>query len=199
MDQYATFLCKKDHALLIDCRDRSYRHVTLHVRPYRFILINSMVKHDIAEGAYNRRRSECESALAVLRETHPLMKDLRACTPEMLADARKRLSEIEYLRVAHQVGENERVLAAEKALNFEVSSPEQDFLVDAAMRLHGVLGARMTGGGFGGNVICLVHQDRCEALRQSVGVGYLERFGKSPEFRICSPEDGAVFLGVDAS
>ncbi|MDB5103108.1 MAG: galK [Fibrobacteres bacterium] len=212
MDQFATLLCRRGHGLLLDCRTRAYRQVPLGLRDYRFVLCNSMVKHDLATSGYNDRRRECESALATLRERHPRMVDLRDCTPEYLESSRGRLSDVEYRRVLHQVGENRRVLDAEQALhagdipwlgrlmaeshdslarNFEVSSPEQDFLVSEAMERGGSPGARMTGGGFGGNVICLVSAKRVGDFAISLRESYRRRFGLEAEILECEPSDGA--------
>ena len=174
-----------------------------------------MVKHQLAASGYNDRRRECEEALEILRRAVPELPDLRACTMEMLAAARPELGDVRYRRALHQVEENQRVLDAEKALaagnaaalgklmaeshaslsrNFEVSSPEQDFLAAAALE-KGAPGARMTGGGFGGNVICLVHRDQAEGFARSLAEAYQQAFGRDAEFMECRPADGA---GVEA-
>jgi galactokinase len=218
MDQFATLLCERGKGLLLDCRTRAYRHVPLAIDPYRFVLCNSMVKHQLASSGYNDRRRECESALAGLRGLFPDMADLRDCTSGRLESARHLLTDIEYRRVLHQVEENRRVLDAEAALragdiaglgrlmaashaslarNFEVTSPEQDFLAAESMAL-GSPGARMTGGGFGGNVICLLHADRVGDFALAIREAYGRRFGLEPEILECIPSDGAIIEATPA-
>ena len=211
MDQFATLLCKDGNGLLLDCRSLAYRHVPLNIGTCRFMLCNSMVKHDLATSGYNDRRRECETALDGVRKGFPDAVDLRDCTPGMLEASRGRLTDVEYRRVLHQIGENRRVQEAVSALHsgnvntlgrllteshaslavhFEVSSPEQDYLVEEAL-VFGALGARMTGGGFGGNVICLVPGDRLERFAMEVRTAYRNRFGLEAEILECRPSDGA--------
>jgi galactokinase len=211
MDQFATLLCKEGNGLLLDCRSLDYRHVPLKIGACRFILCNSMVKHDLATSGYNDRRKECEEALSRIRQAYPDAVDLRDCTPAMLDASRNRLTDVEYRRVLHQVGENRRVLEAVPALHsgnvkalgrlmteshaslavhFEVTSTEQDYLVEAALAF-GALGARMTGGGFGGNVICLVPGNRVEGFATDIRDAYRNRFGLEAEILECRPSDGA--------
>jgi galactokinase len=222
MDQYATLLGEEGAALLLDCRTGEYRSVPLRLDPYRLVLCNSMVKHDLSDGGYNARRRECEAALAVLRAKHPGLPDLRGATLEMLQGARAGLPPAEYRRVLHQVEENARVLEAEQALrvgdlgrlgslmtdshrslrdNFEVTVPETDFLAGTALSLEGVLGARMTGGGFGGNVLALVREDRMESFAHDLAEAYRERFGVEADIFPCEPASGGAVedLAVPAS
>jgi galactokinase len=214
MDQFSTLLCERGNALLLDCRTRAYRQVPLRIHPYRFVLCNSMVKHELAESGYNDRRKECESALGKLREGFPDLLDLRDCPRETLEVSRDRLTQTEYRRVLHQVDENIRVMAAVGALrdgdlgtlgilmaashaslsgNFQVSSPEQDFLVAEALQ-RGALGARMTGGGFGGNVLCLIHEDRTGDFMKALSASFRQAFGLDPEIWECAPGDGAFIV-----
>jgi galactokinase len=212
MDQYAVLLCREGSGILLDCRTRAWRHVPIAPAGHRFLLCNSMVKHELASSGYNDRRRECEEALEILRRNHPGLEDLRACTPESLEKSRAALGGIRYRRVRHQVGENARVLAAETALakgdmaalgallseshaslsaDFEVSSPEQDFLVATALSCAGVRGARMTGGGFGGNVIVLVAEAEAEEAAAGIREAYGRAFGVVPEILDCAPSGGA--------
>jgi len=212
MDQYAVLLCREGHGLLLDCRSREWRQVPIVPAGHRFLLCNSMVKHALSSSAYNDRRRECEEALEILRKEEPSMVDLRDCTGEMLERNRAALGEVRYRRVRHQVGENARVLAAEAALqsgdmgalgtllsashascasDFEVSSPEQDFLVATALACDGVRGARMTGGGFGGNVILLAADREADAAAARLREAYGEAFGVEPDIMECAPAEGA--------
>ena len=176
------------------------------------MLCNSMVKHALSSSAYNDRRRECEEALVILRKEEPDLEDLRGCTGELLERNRAALGDIRYGRVRHQVGENARVLAAEAALttgdmgtlgtllsashaslasDFEVSSPEQDFLVATALACDGVRGARMTGGGFGGNIIILAAEVEADAAAARLREEYGKAYGAEPDILECAPADGA--------
>jgi galactokinase len=211
MDQYATLLGREGSALLIDCRSGEYRRVPMRTGPYRFMLCNSMVRHELSSSGYNDRRRECERALAGLQSLFPGMRDLRDATLERLRAARDILTSAEYRRALHQVEENARVLEAERALregdtarlgklmgeshrslrdNFEVTIPETDFLAETAAGIEGVAGARMTGGGFGGNVIALVRGDRMEAFAGALGDAYRRRFGVEAGISECKPSEG---------
>jgi galactokinase len=212
MDQYAVLLCRQGHGILLDCRTRAWRHVPIAPAGHRFLLCNSMVKHELSSSGYNDRRRECEEALDILRKDVPGLEDLRDCTWDILERNRAALGETRYRRVRHQVGENARVLAAEAALtagdmaalgtllsashaslaaDFEVSSPEQDFLVATALACDGVRGARMTGGGFGGNVIVLAAAASADAAAARLKEAYAKAFGREPEILECAPADGA--------
>jgi galactokinase len=212
MDQYAVLLCREGSGILLDCRSRAWSHVPIAPEGHRFLLCNSMVKHQLASSGYNDRRRECEEALDILRRSEPGLEDLRDCTPGLLEGNREALGWMLYRRVRHQVGENGRVLAAEAALgrgdmpalgallsashaslaaDFEVSSPEQDFLVASALACAGVRGARMTGGGFGGNVLVLVADAEAEATVARLKAAYAMEFGLEPEILACAPAAGA--------
>lgn len=212
MDQYAVLLCREGHGLLLDCRTRAWRQVPIVPAGHRFLLCNSMVKHALSSSAYNDRRRECEEALEILRKEEPDLADLRDCTGALLERNRAALGDARYRRVRHQVGENARVLAAEAALqhgdmvalgtllsashsslasDFEVSSPEQDFLVATALACDGVRGARMTGGGFGGNVIVLVAEADADAAAARLREEYGKAYGAEPDIMECAPAEGA--------
>jgi galactokinase len=212
MDQYAVLLCREGHGLLLDCRTRAWRQVPIAPAGHRFLLCNSMVKHALSSSAYNDRRRECEESLEILRKDEPDLADLRDCTGELLERNRAALGDARYRRVRHQVRENARVLAAEAALedgdmgalgtllsdshaslasDFEVSSPEQDFLVATALACDGVRGARMTGGGFGGNVIILAADAHADAAAARLREAYGKAFGVEPDIMEWAPSEGA--------
>ena len=212
MDQYSVLLGRDGYGLLLDCRTGAWRQVPIAPAGHRFLLCNSMVKHELSSSAYNDRRRECEESLAILRAERPEMEDLRACTAEMLERNREALGATRYRRVRHQVNENARVLSAEAALaagdmealgillsashaslagDYEVSSPEQDFLVATALACPGVRGARMTGGGFGGNVLVLAEEGTAAAAAERLAEDYRKAFGMEPDILPCAPSDGA--------
>jgi galactokinase len=171
------------------------------------VLCHSGVRHTLADGEYNALRRNCESAARGLG-----VKSLRSVDPPLLAAHRQRLSEREYQCAYHIVGENQRVIHGERALRaddfaqfgqylfqshessrgfFKNSCEELDLLVDAARRHPGCLGARLTGGGFGGATLNLVARDQVEEFRRHLAEEYLEKTGRRPESWVCRVVEGA--------
>lgn len=205
MDQFAAVFGKAGHALFLDCRSLEYE--TVPVGEAKFIICNTKVKHDLAESEYNKRRSQCEEAAAFFGR--PSLRDVSA------GDLEKRsrdLPELLLKRARHVITENERVVNAVKALrsgdlaafgnlmnrshnslrdDFEVSCRELDVMVEIARRQPGVLGARMTGGGFGGCTINLVEAGYHRDLISKVSSEYLAETGIEPEIYRCEIADGA--------
>jgi len=211
MDQFISLNAEKDHALLLDCRDLSFKlapipdHVAL-------VIANTMVKHSVAGGDYPTRRRESEAACAVIASHKPGVKFLRDCT---LADLEKWGSEMEpksYLRAKHVISENLRTVAACEALlkgdmkelgrlmaeahqsysrDFEGSCVEADAMVALAADLPGLIGARLTGGGFGGCTINLVEQSEAAAFAEALGARYAEQTGIVPQIHVCHASGGA--------
>lgn len=177
MDQFASRLGRPDHALLIDCRSLEARHVPLPLDGHRVVIIDSGVRRELADSRYNERRSECEEAVAILSDADASITSLRDVSSEMLSDHQSLLSPTQLSRARHVVSENERVLEACACLpsgdlptfgrmmnashlslrdDYEVSHPALDRLVEEAGNTEGVLGARLTGAGFGGCTVNLV-------------------------------------------
>lgn len=206
MDQMASALSKKDHALYIDCRDLSFENIPLDLGDYRIAIINSGVERKLTGSGYNRRRAECEEAAKRLK-----VKSLR----EVNADDFPRIEKLPpplNRRVRHIVSENHRVKDAVKHLragdldgfgqlmrlshqslrdDYEVSTPELDWLVEKASYFDGVPGARLTGAGFGGCVIALAHNDAIKNFNKSLLTPYRKKFNIQPELIVSSPDDGA--------
>ncbi|MEZ4967927.1 MAG: galactokinase [Saprospiraceae bacterium] len=198
MDQFASMMGKKDHAILLDCRSLEYRYFPLELGNYQLILLNTNVTHALASSGYNTRRAECEEGVALLKRRFQDITHLRDVTPAQLADMRSQMPETIFRRCTHVVSENERVLAATRALSsgdlpalgqlmyrshvslqhdYEVSCPELDFLVERSLHADAVLGSRMMGGGFGGCTINLVEKNKCDEWVDDVSRAYLARFG----------------------
>lgn len=177
MDQYVACHAEPGYALLLDCRAVTHRLISM---PHAVAIVacNSMVRHSIAAGEYNRRRQECAAAVAALASCDPRIKSLRDVSPDLLEGARAHLGDVLYRRARHIVSENGRVEQLASALaerrlsaiaplmaeshrsmrdDYEISCAEIDWLVERASDLPGVYGARMTGGGFGGCTVNLVH------------------------------------------
>ena len=202
MDQTIVASGKADHAMLLDCRDRSKRFVPLDEKELRVVVANSMVKHEISGGEYAQRRKECEEGVAQFRKLRPEVRALRDVTPADVMAAKGKLPEVAWRRCHHVVTENRRTLEAATKLeqkryeevgalmvqshqslrdDYEVSVTELDFLVEEAMKVKGVYGARMTGGGFGGCIVALVQPRAAESLAKHLSETYPKRFGKKPD------------------
>ena len=201
MDQFASGLGCSDHALLLDCRTLSHVNIPVNLGDYRIVIISSDVKRELASSSYNERRTQCEEGVALFRQYDPTIASLRDVTPDLLDACGDQLSDVVYRRCRHVITENARVLDASAALSadelvqfarlmtashnslrddFEVSCDELDCLVDIASCTEGVLGSRMTGAGFGGCTVTLIHMDAIETLRANL-LSYTDRFGLNPE------------------
>lgn len=207
MDQYVSVLGRAGHALLIDCR-------SLQTRPLRlpeglaWVAVNSNVSHSLRETAYIARVEECRQAVEAIRAFHPDVTSLRDVVPQML----EILEGTCLRRARHVLGENRRVMAFVQAaesndtgwmgrlmresheslrVDYEVSCPELDFLVDTALGLPGVLGARMTGGGFGGCTVNLVRAEATVEFSIRIREAYSGRFGREAIVYACRPSQGA--------
>ena len=201
MDQFASGLGRSDHALLLDCRTLSHVNIPVNLDDHRIVIISSEVKRELASSAYNERRAQCDEGVALFRQYDPTIGSLRDVTPDLFDAYGDQLSEVVFRRCRHVITENARVLDASAALaagelphfgrlmtashhslkeDFEVSCDELDCLVDIANCTEGVLGSRMTGAGFGGCTVTLIHMDAIEILSANL-LSYTDRFGLNPE------------------
>jgi galactokinase len=215
MDQFAVAFGVADHALLLDCRSLEHRPVPLPVGT-RLVVCHSGSRRTLATSEYNARRAECDRAVETLRAIEPGLRDLRDVTPGLLEAGRGRLDERAYRRARHVVTEDARVLATVDAMasgdlatvgaafaashrslrdDFEVSSDALDALVDIAVAVPGVIGARLTGAGFGGCTINLVHDDAVAPLREAIETRYRPRTGLTPRVFEVRAADGARRVG----
>ncbi len=211
MDQFVSCFGKSDHAIFLDCRSLSHEAVPLPTN-IRLIVCNTMVKHEIASGAYNERRKNCEEAAAILAKVIPEIRALRDVTTNQLQTHANLLPDVLYRRARHVVTENARVLAARDALinndletlgalmqkshaslrdDYEVSCNELDVMAALANNFPGCVGARMTGGGFGGCTINLVRATEVEQFAIHLREGYQGGTGIAPEIYSCAAADGA--------
>jgi galactokinase len=223
MDPFTAAFGREGYALCLDCRSLAYRPVPLDMRPLpnaaaapvRLVICNTMIRHRHAAGEYNKRREECERGVAALARLLPRVQSLRDVTLDDLLGARAELDEVIFRRCRHVVTENARVLAAAIALedrdfqrfgelmrdshaslsqDYEVSCDELDLLVRLAAEFEGVYGARMTGGGFGGCTVNLVHETAVERFRLFMAERYRQATGHRPEIYVCNSADGASHL-----
>jgi galactokinase len=211
MDQFISANGKADHALLLDCRDLSFQLAPI-PPSIALVIANTMVKHSVAGGEYTERRAQVEEACEILARHRPEIKFLRDATVEDLAQWGHEIPPVSLKRARHVITENDRTVAAAKALidhdlktlgrlmheahisysqDFEASCPEADLMVSLAQDLPGLVGARLTGGGFGGCTINLVEQQHAPAFAQSLKKRYDEATGKDAQVFICHASDGA--------
>jgi len=212
MDQFVACFGKSNHAIFLDCRSLSHEAVPLPTN-IRLIVCNTMVRHEIASGAYNERRKNCEEAVAILAQVIPNVRALRDVTLDQLQKHAQLLPDLLFRRARHVVTENARVLAAREALrnndlealgalmqkshaslrdDYEVSCNELDVMVNLASKFSGCVGARMTGGGFGGCTINLIRTEQVEDFAIYIREGYQGATGIAPEIYSCAAADGAT-------
>ena len=212
MDQFASAMARRGHALLIDCRTLEATHIPFEMSDVLVAICDSNVKHELSTSEYNRRREECEQGVEALRVVLPSVRALRDVSFAELERHAHLLPEVIRRRCLHVVTENARTLDAARALgrgdlvemgrlmklshaslrdDYEVSSPELDALVEIASSLDGVLGARMTGGGFGGSTVSLVRRDALEEFEQVVSREYARRTGISTTILVSGAGEGA--------
>jgi galactokinase len=210
MDQFVSCHGRAGHAILLDCRSLDFRAVRL-LPDVRLLICNTMVKHEHGAGEYNTRRAECEEGVRRLREVLPGIRALRDVTLADLEKHRDRLPDTIYKRCRHVVTENQRVqdaavleareigtlgrLMADShhslGDDYEVSCSELDLMVELASKQPGVLGARMTGGGFGGCTINLVAAADAPEFQQRVAAEYAAATGIRPDIYACEASEGA--------
>jgi len=212
MDQFASVHAVKDHAVLLDCRSLTANLIPLNLGNYQIIVCDSRVRHSLASSEYNKRCRDCEKGVKKLGEVLPGIKALRDISLSELEDNRSLLSESIYRRCRHVVSENERTQQAAEALiagdvalmgqlmsvshqslrtDYEVSCRELDLLVDSALAQPGGLGARMTGGGFGGCTVNLVERREVSSFKKNVSGEYQARTKIAPEIFAAESGDGA--------
>ena len=211
MDQFISCYGQRDHALMLDCRSLEYKLLPLSPSA-RMVVCNTMVKHQLAAGEYNLRRSACEEGVRILQQHAPGIQSLRDVSLEALERNRDRMSDTVYRRCRHVITENERVARAASMLeqgnfkefgklmadshqslrdDYEVSGRELDIMVNIASGESGVYGSRMTGGGFGGCTINLVAAEQADNFAGRVAANYEKATGLKPEVYISSAADGA--------
>ena len=215
MDQFASAMGKKDNAIFLDTNTLEYEYAPVVLEDAKIVIINSKVKHSLVDSAYNDRRNECETALKELQTVVDIktLGDLTEEEFEAHKDAIK--SEIRQKRAKHAVYENQRAIKAVEALkandvetfgklmnashvslrdDYEVSCEEIDILVDLAWAIDGVVGSRITGGGFGGCTVSIVKNDAVDHFVESIGAKYKEKVGHEAEFYVVDIGDGAGVL-----
>jgi len=212
MDQFASAMGKANHAILLNCRDLSYKHVPLNLKGCRIVIANTNKKRGLGESKYNERRSQCEQAYEILKKFIPEATCLGEISMESFNKFKHEIKdEVIRKRAWHVIAENERVLKSMEALEnndlerfgkymieshnslrdlYEVTGAELDALVEEALKIDGVIGSRMTGAGFGGCTVSIVKEEAIEKFIKKVGEGYTRRTGLKPDFYISEVGDG---------
>lgn len=212
MDQFASAMGKKDHAIFLDTNTLHYEYAPVVLKDAKIVITNSKVKHSLVDSAYNDRRNECETALKELQAVTKIasLGELTEEEYEAHKDAVK--DTVRQKRAKHAVYENQRTIRAVEALknqdvelfgklmnasheslryDYEVSCEEIDILVDLAQAMPGVLGSRITGGGFGGCTVSIVKNDAVDTFISEIGKTYQEKVGHEAEFYVVEIGDGA--------
>jgi galactokinase len=214
MDQFVSCMGKAGHAFLLDCRSLEYKFVPIPAG-IRLVVCNTKVKHDLATGAYNQRREQCEEGVRYFAKLDPNVHALRDVSVDLLEQHAKELPPVIAKRCTHVIRENQRTLDAARALTdgdlstigklmheshaslrdlYEVSCRELDVMVDSAEGLPGFIGGRMTGGGFGGCTVNLVQEEHAQDFASQICDRYKKATGIVPDIYLCTAEDGAQEL-----
>ena len=216
MDQTASACGRTGQALLLDCRSLEIQYAPLRAE-WAIVVADSCVKHSVGGGEYARRQKQCSTGLAKIKAKHPGVRAARDVSVDMLEEVKGSLDNLEYRRLRHAVTENARCLSARDAMlagddskmgallyasheslarDYEVSCDELDTLVGIAHACPGIIGARLTGAGFGGNTVNLVHAAKAAGFCEMLQEGYLTKTGKTTITRIVSAAGGLEVIRV---
>jgi galactokinase len=217
MDQFVSCFGRASHALLLDCRSLQYEFVKL-PPDLQLVICNTMVRHELASGEYNARRAECEEGVRILRIVLPEIRALRDVTLTQLEKHVRILPAKVFARCRHVITENARVKSAVEAFHrgeskalrplmqdshrslrddYEVSCRELDLMVEIGMAQPGLIGARMTGGGFGGCTINLVESATVSEFKRNVAAEYSSKTGLTPEIYVSPASEGAQQMALE--
>jgi len=216
MDQFISMIGKSNYALFLDCKSLEYRYIPF-PKQLKLVVCDTGVKRELRNSAYNQRQLECVEAVNELNKKYKMINSLRDITLDHLRESDDSLSSISVKRAMHVVTENIRVLASVQALesndykklgelmieshkslrdDYEVSNKELDVCVDILLKIDGVYGARMTGAGFGGSVICLAKQDAIDTIVERLRTEYQRNIGRSITIYLASSGDGAKIFDL---
>ena len=212
LDQFSSMFGRKDSALYLDCRTGDYEIIPFGTGHIKVVICNSMKTHKLVSSRYNVRREECFNSARVLGRYNSGVTALRDVTVEMIDNDGGNLGKNERKRALHVVQENERVLKGRKALHsgdlhafgtcmneshksssrlFKNSTPELDFLQETAVSVNGVMGAKLSGGGFGGCIVALAEDQAVEPLKKTLYEQYQKKTGIVPDIYCAEISDGA--------
>ncbi len=216
MDQYVSCLGQKNYALFIDCRSNDYELIPFKNHNYQIVICNSKVQRGLVNSEYNKRKEECKMATEFFK--HKLNREIRALRDITIDEYKKyqaQLPEVTARRARHVISENYRVQTGVQALrmenysafgqlmieshqslkdDYEVSCAELDLLVDLSLKQEGVLGARMTGAGFGGCTVNLIEKNYLDAFKKNIKNEYKKITGINPDIYVTPPAEGAKVI-----
>ncbi len=212
MDQFASAMGKKNHAIFLDCKTLDYQLVPIELDGYKLVLSNTNKKHSLGASKYNERRGECETGFEILKQHLPEITCLGDVTPEMYEPLAQYITDdVVERRVRHVIEEDARVKKSIEVLTagdlksfgelmtashnslrdlYEVTCPELDLLAAEALKIDGVLGSRMTGAGFGGCTVTLIKSEMVDTFIDVIGKKYLDTIGYEASFYITEIGDG---------
>ncbi len=211
MDQFASIFGKEGHLIRLDTKSMEYEYFPFNPKGYKVVLLDTLVKHELASSAYNKRRQSCEHTAATIAKRHPEVEFLRDASLEMLEEVKGEISEEDYMRSKYVIEETQRVRDVSAALErgdyetvgqkmfethhgmsklYEVSCEELDFLNDVA-REHGVTGSRVMGGGFGGCTINLVKEELYDSFIKDAKEQFKAKYNHEPKVYDVVISDGA--------
>lgn len=218
MDQFASAMGKKNHAIMLNCKTLEYDLVPVNIDGYKLVISNTNKKRSLADSKYNERRSECEQAVENLKKVMPGITCLADVLPEEFEKYEDKIENpVARRRARHVVYEIDRVVKSKAALMknnieefgrlmnashdslrdlYEVTGVELDTLVNEARKIDGVLGSRMTGAGFGGCTVSIVKNESVDEFVRVVGENYTEKIGYAPSFYISEIGDGGRETGI---
>ena len=197
MDQFASVMSKENHLILLDCKTLYHTFVSFNINPYKILLLNTNVSHSLVSSEYNTRRNECQIGLKIIQSKYPEITSLGDIISPMLNEFKSEMDPIIYKRCSYILKENARVHRVVQALKnddldtfgklmyashdglqneYNVSCPELDFLVDFSKNNEYILGSRMTGGGFGGCTINIIHEAEIDNYIKKVSLAYIKKF-----------------------
>ncbi len=215
MDQFAVMISKKRHVVLLDCESVSYSLIPMNLKPYKLLLLNTNVSHNLASSEYNTRREECEAAVRFIQQRYPEVNSLRNAENQIIDTVRGQMDDTLYKRSHFIINENLRVQKAADALEtrdlitfgkmlyqshkglsqqYEVSCPELDFLVEFSKANEHVIGSRMMGGGFGGCTINIIHEDAIDNYLKKIEMAYENEFSQKLSAIVVEPDGGTTHL-----
>lgn len=211
MDMYASLFSRKNHVIRLDCQKLEHDYIPAEFKDHTFILVNSAVKHNLADTEYNVRRNQCQKGVEALSKEFGNINTLRDANFQQLEQIKADIDPITYNRCKYILDEKERVMLASEALKlhdfeklgeimnqtheglskmYEVSCVELDFLAIEARKIGGVLGSRMMGGGFGGCTLNLIKKEAEADFREKIKLAYLHKFGINPEIYTANLSEG---------
>ncbi len=212
MDQFASAMGRKNHAIFLDCKDLSFKYVPLELKGYKVVIGNTNKKRSLAESKYNERRAQCEEALEQLKLAYPDAECLRDITAEQFENGKALIiDDLCRMRAEHVVYECDRVLKSVEALSegdlrafgnlmtashislrdlYEVTGTHLDVMVEESLKIEGCIGSRMTGAGFGGCTVSIVADEAVDKFISEVGANYEARTGIAPSFYVSEVGDG---------